>query len=189
MFLVLLIIAVAIVMISIYNKLVSLRNRIKNAWAQIDVQLQRRHDLIPNIVEVAKSYLTHEAQTLEAVTSARNQAMHARQAVSQHLDRSSMTQLAGAEKMLEGTLGRLMAVSEAYPDLKANTTMIQLSEELTSTENRVAFARQSYNDAVMTYNTQREIFPNSLIAGGFPPAEPWIAADREAIQLAPRVSF
>lgn len=188
-FLLLLVLAIIIMMVSIYNKLIGLRNRIKNAWAQIDVQLQRRHDLIPNIVEVAKGYLSHEAKTLESVITARNQAMQARQSVNQHLDSSSVKELSGAEGNLGGALSRLMVVAEAYPDLKANTTMIQLSEELTSTENKVAFARQAYNDAVMIYNTQREIFPNSLIAGGFAPAEPWIAIDRPSVQQVPRITF
>jgi len=185
----LLVVAIIIMMISIYNKLIGLRNRIKNAWAQIDVQLQRRHDLIPNIVEVAKGYLSHEAKTLEAVVVARGQAMQARQSVNQHLDSSSVKELSSAEGALGGALSRLMVVAESYPDLKANTTMMQLSEELTSTENKVAFARQAYNDAVMIYNTQREIFPNSLIAGGFAPAEPWIAIDRTSIQQTPRITF
>lgn len=187
--LVLLFVATAIVMIHIYNKLVALRNRIKNAWAQIDVQLQRRYDLIPNLLEVAKKYLAHEAETLEAVVAARQQASNVRESVRNHLDQNSVKQLSGAEGVLSNALGRLMAVAEAYPELKANTTMMQLSEELTSTENRVSFARQAYNDAVMTYNTQREIFPNSLIAGGFAPAEPWIAVEKETIQKAPRLSF
>jgi len=154
--------------ISIYNKLVGLRNRFKNAYAQIDVQLKRRYDLIPNLVETAKGYLKHERGTLEAVIAARDAAASANTgAAANPGDPAAMKQLASAEGTLSGTLGRLFALSEAYPDLKANTTMVSLMEELTSTENKVAFSRQAYNDAVMVYNTQREVFPNSLIAGTF----------------------
>jgi LemA protein len=154
--------------VGIYNKLVSLRNRFKNAYAQIDVQLKRRYDLIPNLVETAKGYLKHESGTLEAVTAARNMASSANaNAAANPGDPDAMKKLAGAEGELSGTLGRLFAVSEAYPDLKANTTMLKLMEELTSTENKVSFSRQAYNDSVMTYNTQREIFPSSVIASTF----------------------
>ncbi len=152
--------------ISTYNGLVTLRNRFKNAFAQIDVQLKRRHDLIPNLVEVAKGYLKHERETLEAVIAARNQAVSAQaKAAADPSDAGAVRQLMAAEGQLTGTLGRLFALSEAYPDLKANATMMQLSEELTSTENKVSFARQAYNDAVTGYNTAREVFPSSLIAG------------------------
>ncbi len=154
--------------IGIYNKLVSLKNRFKNAFAQIDVQLTRRHDLIPNLVETAKGYMKHERETLEAVIQARNSAVSAtKTASSDPGDVGAIQALAGAEGVLTGTLGRLFALSESYPDLKANQTMQQLMEELTSTENKVSFARQAFNDAVMTYNTYREQVPNSFIAGGF----------------------
>ncbi len=155
-------------LISIYNKLVALRNRFKNAFAQIDVQLTRRHDLIPNLVETAKGYMKHESGTLEAVVKARNMAVTATQAASKNPgDSGTMQALAGAEGMLTGALGKLFALSESYPDLKASETMGQLMEELTSTENKISFARQSFNDAVMVYNTEREQFPNSVIANNF----------------------
>lgn len=164
---VLALIAVLLV-IGLYNKLVTLRNRFKNAYAQIDVQLKRRYDLIPNLVETAKGYLKHESGTLEAVIEARNAAASANTgAAANPGDPGAMKKLADAEGMLSGSLGRLFALSEAYPDLKANTTMLSLMEELTSTENKIAFSRQAYNDAVMAYNTQREVFPSSLIAGTF----------------------
>jgi LemA protein len=154
--------------VGIYNRLVTARNGFKNAFAQIDVQLTRRYDLIPNLVETAKGYLKHERDTLEAVISARNSAVSGlKNAAADPGNAAAVTQLAGAEAGLSGALGRLFALAEAYPDLKANTNMIQLSEELTSTENRVAFSRQAFNDAVMGYNNSREIFPNSLIAGIF----------------------
>jgi LemA protein len=159
--------------IGIYNGLVTARNGYKNAFAQIDVQLNRRYDLIPNLVEVAKGYIKHERETLEAVTAARGAAMSGLSAAKANPgDAAAMQQLGAAEGQLTGALGRLMAVSEAYPDLKANQTMMQLSEELTSTENKVAFARQAYNDSVMSYNNRREVFPSSIIAGstGFQPA-------------------
>ncbi|NJK91969.1 MAG: LemA family protein [Blastochloris sp.] len=152
----------------IYNGLITLRNRFQNAFAQIDVQLKRRYDLIPNLVETAKAYLKHESQTLEAVIAARNAAYSAsQQAASQPGDPKSMNALSGAEAGLTGALSRLMAVAEAYPDLKANQTMAQLSEELSSTENKVAFARQAYNDAVMAYNIKRETFPDNFVANTF----------------------
>lgn len=154
--------------VGLYNKLVGLRNRFKNAYAQIDVQLKRRYDLIPNLVETAKGYLKHERGTLEAVVAARNAAASANKgAAANPGDPAAMKKLAGAEGELSGTLGRLFALSEAYPDLKGNTTMMSLMEELTSTENKVSFSRQAYNDSVMTYNTQREVFPSSLIASTF----------------------
>jgi LemA protein len=154
--------------ISIYNGLVTLRNRFKNAFAQIDVQLKRRYDLIPNLVETAKGYMQHERETLEAVISARNNAVSANnQAAADPGNATAMTSLMGAETALTGTLGRLFAVMEAYPDLKANQNMLALQEELTSTENRIAFARQAYNDGVMTYNIARETFPSNIVAGMF----------------------
>lgn len=182
---------VAVFVIGIYNRLVGLRNRFKNAFAQIDVQLKRRHDLIPNLVEVAKGYMKHESSTLEAVIAARNTAVTAtRQAAANPGDAAAMQQLAGAEGALAGTLSKLFALSEAYPDLKANQNMMQLTEELTSTENKVAFARQAYNDSVMTYNTARETFPNSLVAGtfNFAPAE-LFAIEEPGEREAPKVSF
>ena len=175
--------------VTAYNRLVELRNRYKNAFSQIDVQLKRRYDLIPNLVETAKGYLKHERQTLEAVIVARNQASTAAQrAAAAPGDATAMRDLAGAESALGGALGRMFALAEAYPDLKSNTTMNQLSEELSSTENKVAFARQAYNDAVMAYNTGREIFPASIIAGatGFAEAQLWEierAVEREAVKV------
>jgi LemA protein len=161
-------IAIALFFVSIYNRLVSSRNGYKNAFAQIDVQLTRRHDLIPNLVETAKGYIKHERETLEAVIAARNSAVSGlKRAAANPGDPASVQQLAGAEAQLNGALGRLFAVAEAYPDLKANQNMMQLSEELTSTENKVAFARQAFNDAVMNYNNTREMFPNSVVAGMF----------------------
>ena len=161
-------IAIALFFASIYNRLVSGRNAYKNAFAQIDVQLTRRHDLIPNLVETARGYIKHERETLEAVIAARNSAVSGlRNAAAKPGDPAAVQQLAGAENALNGALGRLFAVAEAYPDLKANQNMMQLSEELTSTENKVAFARQAFNDAVMNYNNSREMFPNSIVAGMF----------------------
>ena len=177
--------------VGIYNRLVSLRNRFKNAFAQIDVQLKRRYDLIPNLVETAKGYIKHERGTLEAVIAARNAASAANlKAAANPGDASAMKELSGAETALTGTLGRLFALAEAYPDLKANQTMSQLMEELTSTENKVAFARQAYNDSVMTYNTQREVFPSNIIAGAFNfgPAELFVV-DQPEQREAPKVSF
>jgi LemA protein len=154
--------------IGIYNRLVTARNTFKNSFAQIDVQLTRRYDLIPNLVETAKGYLKHERETLEAVIAARNSAMTGLKSMAADPgNAAAATQLAGAEAGLSGALGRLFAVMEAYPDLKANANMMQLSEELTSTENRVAFARQAFNDAVLAYNNSREVFPNSLVAAWF----------------------
>jgi LemA protein len=151
-----------------YNRLVSLRNQLKNAFAQIDVQLKRRYDLIPNLVETAKGYMKHEREALEAVIAARNQAVTANaKAAGNPADAGAMQQMAAAESVLTSSLGRMFALSEAYPDLKANQNMLQLSEELASTENRIAFARQAYNDGVMDYNTSLEQFPVSIIAGVF----------------------
>jgi LemA protein len=178
-------------LIGAYNGLVTLRNRFKNAFAQIDVQLKRRYDLIPNLVETAKGYLKHERETLEAVIAARNTAYAASKAAAANpADASAMKGLLGAEAGLAGALSRLMVVSEAYPDLKANQNMMQLTEELTSTENKISFARQAYNDAVTVYNTTRERFPTNLIAGLFNFAEAALfqvenAAEREA----PKVKF
>jgi LemA protein len=160
--------------VGVYNTLVTLRNRYKNAFSQIDVQLKRRYDLIPNLVEVAKSYMAHEKGTLEAVIQARNQAVAAQQrAASNPGDPAAMASLNAAEGQVSGVLGRLFALAESYPDLKANQNLLALQEELSSTENKVAFARQAFNDAVMSYNTQREVFPSSLIANlaGFAPAQ------------------
>ena len=160
--------------VGIYNRLVALRNRYENAFSQIDVQLKRRYDLIPNLVETAKGYMKHERETLEAVVAARNQAATAGQrAAAEPGQPGPMRELMGAEAALQGSLGRLFAVMEAYPDLKANQNMLGLQEELTSTENKIAFARQAYNDAVMQYNTRRESFPDTIIAGigGFTEAQ------------------
>jgi LemA protein len=174
-----------------YNALVVLRNRFKNAFSQIDVQLKRRYDLIPNLVETAKAYMQHESKTLEAVTAARNIAQSAGgRAAANPGDPAAMRELAGAEAGLTGALGRLLAVAEAYPDLKANQNMMQLTEELTSTENKVAFARQAYNDSVMAYNTKREVFPTNIVAGifNFAAAE-LFEVDNAAERQAPKVSF
>jgi len=191
--LVLLAIVVVVVLwiVSLYNRLVGSRNGYKNAFAQIDVQLKRRYDLIPNLVETAKGYIKHERETLEAVIKARNSAVSAVQAAAANPgDASAMRGLAGAEGAVTASLGRLFAVAESYPDLKANQNMMQLSEELTSTENKVAFARQAYNDSVMGYNNQREMFPGSIIAGmfSFLPAN-LLELDEPAARQAPKVSF
>jgi LemA protein len=181
----------AMFVVGIYNKLVTMRNRYKNAFAQIDVQLKRRYDLIPNLVETAKGYMAHERGTLEAVTAARNIAYAASKAAAANPgDASAMKNLGSAETGLSGMLSRLMMVSEAYPDLKANQNMMQLTEELTSTENKISFARQAYNDSVMTYNTDREVFPSNLIAGtfNFGAAELFII-DKPEQKDAPKVSF
>ena len=186
-----LVLVAAMFVVGIYNRLVALRNRFKNAYAQIDVQLKRRYDLIPNLVETAKGYITHERGTLEAVIAARNAASSANTSAALNPgDPAAMKQLANAEGTLTGTLGRLFALSEAYPDLKANTTMLGLMEELTSTENKVSFARQAYNDSVMAYNTQREVFPSNVIASTFhfTAAELFIIEDA-AQREAPKVSF
>jgi LemA protein len=174
-----------------YNGLVTLRNRFQNAWAQIDVQLKRRYDLIPNLVETAKGYMAHERDTLEAVIQARNQASNAgAAAAAQPGDPSSMGALLSAEAGLSGALGRLFALAEAYPNLKADQSMQQVMEELTSTENKVGFARQAYNDSVMAYNTRREVFPSNVVAGIFNFAAARLFTVEEAAEReAPKVSF
>src|SRR5437660_11437964 len=185
------VVAAMVWLISIYNGLVAQRNRFKNAFAQIDVQLKRRYDLIPNLVETAKGYIKHERGTLEAVIAARNGAQSANQrAAADPADAEAMKHMAAAEAGLSGALGKLFALFEAYPDLKANQTMMQLSEELTSTENKISFARQAYNDAVMSYNNTREMFPGSIVAGmfAFQPAQLLDIAKPEARE-APKVSF
>jgi len=178
--------------ISIYNGLVRLRNAFKNAFAQIDVQLKRRYDLIPNLVETVKGYIKHERETLEAVIKARNAAVSAAQAASANPGNPvAMQQLGAAEGALTGVLGRLFALAEAYPDLKANQNMLALQEELTSTENKVAFSRQAFNDSVMEYNTRRESFPDTIFAGmfGFGPAELLQATESADERKAPQVKF
>ena len=179
--------------VGIYNALVTARNAFKNAFAQIDVQLQRRFDLIPNLVETAKAYMSHERETLEAVVAARAAAQSGLAAAKADPgDPGAMAQLAAAQGQLNAGLGRLLAVAEAYPDLKANQNMMQLTEELTTTENKVAFARQAYNDSVMAYNNRREVFPSSLLAGAFnfaPAALLDIPADRAEVREAPKVQF
>jgi LemA protein len=174
-----------------YNGLVTLRNRFKNAFAQIDVQLKRRYDLIPNLVETAKGYMKHERETLEAVIAARNTAYAASKAAAANpADAAAMKGLLGAESGLAGAMSRLMVVSEQYPDLKANQNMMQLTEELTSTENKISFARQAYNDAVTLFNTTRERFPTNLIAGMFNFAEAQLfQVDNAAERNAPQVKF
>jgi len=182
---------IGLFVMGVYNKLVTMRNRYKNAYAQIDVQLKRRYDLIPNLVETAKGYMAHERGTLEAVTAARNIAYAASKAAAANPgDATAMKSLASAETGLGGTLSRLMMVSEQYPDLKANQNMMQLTEELTSTENKISFARQAYNDSVMTYNTDREVFPSNMIAGmfNFAAAELFVI-DKPEQKDAPKVSF
>ena len=177
--------------VSIYNRLVGARNAYKNAFAQIDVQLTRRYDLIPNLVETAKGYMKHERETLEAVIAARNAAVSGlKSAASNPGNPAAVQQLAGVENALSGALGRLFALAEAYPDLKANQNMMQLSEELTTTENKVAFSRQAFNDAVMNYNNTREMFPNSIIAGMFAfwPAQ-LLEIESPEKRVAPKVSF
>ncbi|MBB6521383.1 LemA family protein [Pseudoteredinibacter isoporae] len=179
--------------IGIYNNLVSLKNRYENGFSQIEVQLKRRYDLIPNLVETAKAYMKHESETLEAVIKARNEAMGGLQAASANPgDVAAMGNLAGAEGALSGALGKLSVVMEAYPDLKANENMMQVSEELTSTENKVAFARQAFNDAVTAYNTYKQTFPPVLLAATFghgPDASLLEFEDSAEIQAAPKVSF
>lgn len=187
------VVVLLVYLIGIYNKLVRLRNQFQNAFAQIEVQLKRRYDLIPNLVETAKAYLKHERETLEAVIAARNQASAALPAAAQDpTNANAMHQLGGAESALGSALGRLNVVMEAYPDLKANQNMMQVSEELTSTENRVAFSRQAFNDAVMTYNTYKQSFPPVMFASFFghsKDASLLEFADSAEIQAAPKVNF
>ncbi len=174
-----------------YNGLINLRNRVKNAFAQIDVQLKRRYDLIPNLVETAKAYMSHEREALEAVIAARNQAQSASSKVAGNAtDPDAMKALIGAEAALGGAMGKFFALAEAYPDLKANQNMMQLTEELTSTENKIAFSRQAFNDGVMVYNTKRESFPTNIIAGifNFKEAEHFEITN-EAEREAPKVQF
>ena len=185
-------VALVIWAISIYNGLVALRNRFKNAFAQIDVQLKRRYDLIPNLVETAKGYIKHERETLEAVIKARNVAVTAASAANANPGNPAAMQALGqAEGALTGVLGRMFALAEAYPDLKANQNMLSLQEELTSTENKVSFARQAFNDSVMQYNTKRESFPDNIFAGmfGFTAAELLQATEAPEERKAPQVRF
>ncbi|BCT92773.1 hypothetical protein LYSHEL_17970 [Lysobacter helvus] len=189
-----LVVVVGFWVMGMYNGLVTARNAFKNAFAQIDVQLQRRFDLIPNLVETVKGYMAHERGTLEEVIAARGAAMAGLSAAKASPgDPSAMAELANSQGVLNGALGRLMAVAEAYPDLKANQNMMQLTEELTSTENKVAFARQAFNDSVMTYNNRRETFPSSIFAGMFnflPAALLEIPAEQQAqVRAAPKVQF
>jgi len=182
----------ALVVVSMYNRLVTNRNRYKNAFSQIDVQLKRRYDLIPNLIEVVKKYMQYEKDTLEAVIKARNSAVNANQQASGNPgDPATMKNLASAEAALTGALGRLFALSENYPDLKANQNMMQLQEELSATENRVAFARQAFNDAVMAYNISRETFPSNIIAGMFNFTEAQLLESTESPEerKAPKVTF
>ena len=192
-FLVLIVIAVILIawVVGMYNSLVTLRNRFKNAFAQIDVQLKRRYDLIPNLVETVKGYMKFEQETLQAVIAARNSASAAAtRAAANPTDAAAVQSLGAAESALTGSLGKLFALAEAYPDLKANQNMLQLQEELTSTENKVAFARQAYNDAVTSYNTAREVFPSSIIAGTFNFQEAALLQIENPVEReAPRVSF
>jgi LemA protein len=186
------VVAAAVWLISIYNGLVARRNRFKNAFAQIDVQLKRRYDLIPNLVETAKGYIKHERETLEEVIAARNGAQSAnRLAAANPADAEAMKRMVAAEAGLSGALGRFFALSEAYPDLKANQTMMQLSEELTSTENKISFARQAYNDEVMSYNTAIESFPDNFVAGfgGFKEATLLESTESPEERKPVRVSF
>ncbi|WKZ12516.1 MAG: LemA family protein [Gammaproteobacteria bacterium] len=186
-----LLVVLVLYLISIYNRLVTARNGAKNAFAQISVQLTRRHDLIPNLVEVARGYLQHERQTLEAVIEARNAAVSGlKAAAADPADVAAVGALAGVENQLTSALGRLFALAEAYPDLNADRTMMQLSEELTTTENKVAFARQAYNDAVLGYNNSREVFPNNFIASNFDFAPlQMLEIDSAARAEVPKISF
>lgn len=185
------VLVLAVIIVQAYNHLVTLKKRYENAYAQIDVQLRRRHDLIPNLVETVKGYMAHERETLEAVIQARNAAVSATsQAASAPGDPRAMQQLGQAEAALTGVLGRLFALSESYPDLKADQSMGQLMEELRSTENRIAFARQAFNDAVTLYNTKREVFPSNFVAGGFNFREAQLLEESSPeVKEVPRVSF
>lgn len=190
-FAVMIVAVIAVIIINSYNDLIKYRNRYKNAYSQIDVQLQRRYDLIPNLVETAKGYMKHERETLEAVIAARNSAINASGRASQNPgDPQAMQQLGNAEAALSGALSRLMVLSESYPELKADRTMSQVMEELSSTENRIAFARQAFNDAVTLYNTKTESFPSNLIANTFNFTQAELLAEAPAeVRNAPRVSF
>jgi LemA protein len=191
LFVIVLLTALSLYLIAVYNRLITARNAARNAFAQIDVQLTRRHDLVPNLVEVAKGYLAHEKNTLEAVIQARNAAAAGlKTAAANPTDPAAVAALAGAENQLSTALGRLFALAEAYPDLKANQTMMQLSEELTTTENKVAFARQAYNDGVMGYNNAREVFPNNFVASTFDfQAMTLLEIENVAMREAPKISF
>jgi len=192
LWIVLAIIAAAVLWaIGIYNQLVNLRNAVKNAFAQIDVQLTRRYDLIPNLVEAVKGYMKHERETLEAVISARTRAVQSLKSASEHPESAAAIQeLSSADAGLSAALGRLFALSEAYPDLKADRNMMQFQEELTSTENKVAFSRQAFNDAVMRYNNARENFPNNLVANSFSfDAAAFLEIESEEKRAVPQVSF
>ena len=182
---------IGILVVGVYNSLVRLRNMYKNAFSQIDVQLKRRYDLIPNLVETAKAYMGHERETLEAVIAARNSASDARVAAAANPGNpAALSQLGHADAGLTGMMGRLFAVSEAYPDLKANQNMMQLTEELTTTENKVAFARQAYNDSVLAFNNKREVFPNNIVAGMFSFQEAALfEIEAAAERVAPKVQF
>ena len=190
-FLVAILLIAAVIIVNIYNRLVTLRNRYQNAYAQIDVQLRRRYDLIPNLLESVKGYMAHERETLTAVINARNSAMRASQQAAQAPgDPQAMQQLSAAEGLLDSTLGRFFALSEAYPDIKANQNLAQLMEELRSTENRIAFARQAFNDAVTLYNTKREVFPSNLVAGSFNFGPAQLLEDTTPeMKVAPQISF
>jgi LemA protein len=176
--------------IKIYNNLIALRNRYKNAFSQIDVQLKRRYDLIPNLVETAKAYMKHESTTLEAVIAARNKAVEVNRGAVTDLSAENIKNLGSAEAALSGSLGRLLAISESYPDLKANQNMMQLTEELSSTENKISFARQAFNDSVTTFNTATEVFPNNLFASFFRFQQAALLEIENPVEReAPRVSF
>jgi len=186
------VVLLAVFVTGIFNQLVALRNRYQNAFSQIEVQLKRRHDLIPNLVESAKGYMKHERETLDAVIQARNQAQQGlEKAAGDPTDPEAMQTLGGAEGALTGAVGRLLALVESYPDLKANANMMQLSEELTSTENKVSFSRQAFNDSVMVYNTYKQSFPAVALAGMFGHAKDatLLEFDSEAIAEAPKISF
>lgn len=185
-------IAIGLYVMGVYNHFVTLKQRVSNAFSQIEIQLKRRHDLIPSLVEIAKGYMAHEKDTLEAVINARNNAVSGLSAASgSEGDHNAMMAMAAAEKGLSGSLGRLFALAEAYPDLKANQNMMQLTEELTATENKISFSRQAYNDSVTGYNIYRESFPSNVIGGFFnvPANFDLLEFDKEAIAESPKISF